>query len=373
MSEAFDVVLELSKTFKYSAKKKAMLLKLKSELSPATPGMKPLCPTRWTVRAESLHSVIVNYTVILSVLQEILEEYRGNVEVCSQARGILAAMEKFHFLFGVILSEKIFSITDALSRALRKKDLSAAAAKKGSVVIVSTLKELRTDSEFTKFWTDVCEKAVQLEVGQSILPRRRKLPKRLDESSSTTFHDVTPEGMYQRYYFEVIDTVMGEIERRLDSPSFTLYAKMEMMLQSAAEGKEVVREAVLEVIEHFSDDLNLDDLCTELALLKNVMALTEFTYTNLTQKVVEYRAILPQVTRLVQLLLIVPATSATSERSFSSLCLLKTFLQTTMNQDRLNHLMLLYIHKDYTIDQKATLTEFILSNSERKKIFAIPV
>ena len=32
MSEAFDVVLELSKTFKYSAKKKAMLLKLKSEL-----------------------------------------------------------------------------------------------------------------------------------------------------------------------------------------------------------------------------------------------------------------------------------------------------------------------------------------------------
>ena len=332
--------------------------------------MKPLCPTRWTVRAESLHSVIVNYTVILSVLQEIVEEYRGDVEACSQARGILAAMEKFHFLFGVILSEKIFSITDALSRALQKKDLSAAAAKKGSVVIVSTLKELRSDSEFTKFWTDVCEKAVQLEVGQPILPRRRKLPKRLDESSSTTFHDVTPEGMY---YFKVIDTVLGEIERRLDSPSFTLYAKMEMMLQSAAEGKKVVREAVLEVIVHFSDDLNLDDLCTELALLKNVMALTEFTYTNLTQKVVEYTAILPQVTRLVQLLLIVPATSATSERSFSSLRLLKTFLQATMNQDRLNHLMLLYIHKDYTIDRKAALTEFILSNSERKKIFAIPV
>ena len=45
MSAAFDVVLELSKIFKYSAKKKAMLLKLKNELAPGNPGVKPLCPT----------------------------------------------------------------------------------------------------------------------------------------------------------------------------------------------------------------------------------------------------------------------------------------------------------------------------------------
>lgn len=60
MSETFDIVLELSKVFKYSAKKNVMLLKLKNELAPATPGLKPLCPTCWTVRAESLRSVIVN-------------------------------------------------------------------------------------------------------------------------------------------------------------------------------------------------------------------------------------------------------------------------------------------------------------------------
>ena len=74
ISEVFDVVLEFLNIFKYIAKKKAMLLKLKSDLAPATPGIKPLCPTRWTVREESLHSIILNYTVILSVLQEIVEE-----------------------------------------------------------------------------------------------------------------------------------------------------------------------------------------------------------------------------------------------------------------------------------------------------------
>ena len=49
MADTFDTVLELSKVFKYSAKKKAILLKLKSELAPETMGIRPLCPTRWTV------------------------------------------------------------------------------------------------------------------------------------------------------------------------------------------------------------------------------------------------------------------------------------------------------------------------------------
>ena len=104
------------------------------------------------------------------------------------------------------------------------------------------------------------------------------------------------------------------------------------------------------VVEHFSDDLNLDDLCTELSLLKNVNEIMGFTYANLKWEVIEYGAILPQVTKLLQLLLVVPATSATSERSFSSLHLLKTFLRTTMSQSHLNHLMVLYVNKDYTID-----------------------
>ena len=54
------------------------------------------------MRAESLWSVIANVEVIISVLEEILDQYRGNVEATSVARGALATMEKFHFLFGIM-------------------------------------------------------------------------------------------------------------------------------------------------------------------------------------------------------------------------------------------------------------------------------
>ena len=101
------LTLELSKLFRYSAKKKAMLLKLKSELSPQSPGVKPLCPTRWTVRAESLRTDLLNYKVKQSVLEDIVEQYSGNAEATSQARGILVIFSKFSFFFGVAVAEKI--------------------------------------------------------------------------------------------------------------------------------------------------------------------------------------------------------------------------------------------------------------------------
>ena len=58
-----------------------------------------------------------------------------------------------------------------------------------------------------------------------------------------------------------------------------------------------------------------------------------------------------------------PATNATSERSFSALRHVKTYLRATMGQEHLNYLMLLHGHKDRTdvLDFKATLNEYIHS------------
>ena len=54
--------------------------------------------------------------------------------------------------------------------------------------------------------------------------------------------------------------------------------------------------------------------------------------------------LLPQVTKLAKLLLVLPATSATSERSFSAMKSIKTYLRSTTSRNRLNHCMLLHVH-----------------------------
>ena len=61
--DAMDVAFEVSKLIKYSAKRTAALEKLKVELSLDSPGYRVLCPTRWTVRAASLKSLLSNYSL----------------------------------------------------------------------------------------------------------------------------------------------------------------------------------------------------------------------------------------------------------------------------------------------------------------------
>ena len=51
---------------------------------------------------------------------------------------------------------------------------------------------------------------------------------------------------------------------------------------------------------------------------------------------------------LMKILLVMPATNASSEHSFSGLRRIKTYLRTTMTQKRLNDLMVLNIHKEKT-------------------------
>ena len=69
-----------------------------------------------------------------------------------------------------------------------------------------------------------------------------------------------------------------------------------------------------------------------------------------------------------------PATNATSERSFSKLKLLKTCVYSTMSQARLNHYMIFSVYKEHvdTLDLAALAKEFVLRYAKRKNIFEIP-
>ena len=78
-----------------------------------------------------------------------------------------------------------------------------------------------------------------------------------------------------------------------------------------------------------------------------------------------------QVHVFLQLFLTIPVTTATSERTFSALRRLKTYLRTTMGQERLNHLLLLYCHKSRTdaIDLSQIAALFVSGNDRRIQYF----
>ena len=73
----------------------------------------------------------------------------------------------------------------------------------------------------------------------------------------------------------------------------------------------------------------------------------------------------------MKLLLVMPATNATSERSFSALRRVKTYLRTTMTQQCLNHLMVTHVHKTSTdsLDLTNVAREFVAGREGRLRMF----
>ena len=57
-------------------------------------------------------------------------------------------------------------------------------------------------------------------------------------------------------------------------------------------------------------------------------------------------SLIPEDMSLAKILLIMPATNATSEHAFSALKRVKTYFWTTMSSNRLNHLMTCTVHKE---------------------------
>eukprot|EP00731_Ephydatia_muelleri_P003123 Em0001g3123a len=110
-----------------------------------SPGIRVLCPTRWTVRAEALHSILANYEVVQSLLEESIDCVR-DTEMRSRIQGISACMTTFDFFFGVSLGELLLNHSDNLSRALQASSISAAEGQKIANMTVKTLQAIRTDN-----------------------------------------------------------------------------------------------------------------------------------------------------------------------------------------------------------------------------------
>ena len=73
MRNALDTSYELIKLIKKSPRRDAVFQRVRDELhEDKTMGIRVLCPTRWTVRAEALQSIISNYSAIQALWEESL-------------------------------------------------------------------------------------------------------------------------------------------------------------------------------------------------------------------------------------------------------------------------------------------------------------
>ena len=254
LRDTFDTTNEISKRLKFSPRLDILFEKIKSEISPELPGFRTLCPTRWTVKADSLCSVINDY----SVFQEFWEKARDIIsdsETRARIAGVEAYMSKFEYIFDLVLGECVLRHTDNLSKTLQSPKLNASEGQRIAELTCLTVERIRTNECFDEFWEKVLQLARKHGINEPTLPRKSKVPARYEVGSEDGhFHDF-PKMLFQHNYFEVLDFVVNFVRQQFNQPDYAVYKHLVDLLLKAARCKAYNTEYDF-IVQFYGEDLN---------------------------------------------------------------------------------------------------------------------
>ena len=167
----------------------------------------------------------------------------------------------------------------------------------------------------------------------------------------------------------MLDVAVLQLKERFsDSVGLKQYSELETMLLSGQ---------VSDLASSYPELQPLNTLQIETSMLRttqnlNVAKSSVDDYAKLLMKMSsEVCGMFPHVEALVRLLLVNPASSASAERSFSSLRRLKTYLRSTIGQTRLNHFAVTHIHKTALdeIELDDLMKQFVMYKDNRVVYF----
>jgi len=171
-------------------------------------------------------------------------------------------------------------------------------------------------------WDEVLAKISEYNLNEIKLPRHMRPPSRFEQKLKAfeSHRFGSPEEFYRVYYFSFIDAVISNITDRFAQPDVKLYAGMETVATGACRKQDTTSQ--LDDLCCKYDDFDKSRLTLQLRMLPDLCPLVTTVFEAVAQfrtKSHEVRALFDEVERLFKFLLVIPASSATAERSFSSL------------------------------------------------------
>ncbi len=202
------------------------------------------------------------------------------------------------------------------------------------------------------------------------------MPSRFEGGAAKSEYFSDPKVMCRQKYFEAMDLIINAIKDRFNQPGFQMYRNLQDLLLLALSGKNWESYFAL-VTSLYKDDIDADQLRLHIQTVcasfpkTSVAPTIEDVRQYILGLTLHERQLISEVVTIVKLILVMPSTNAVSERSFSAMRRLKTYLRTTMKQERLNHLLLLHAHKDHTDDLSpvAVANSFVGDSEHRLSVF----
>lgn len=360
-------VREIGMFFSGSAKRHHVLQTvLKQEL-------KSLCETRWVERHESLIQFKSEFLKIVESL-DLISNWNDTIS-SSKAEAFKLNITNCEFVATLCCLTDVLSVTKPLSILFQKKNLDKDEAIKILDATLKSLQNKRKNSEnaFQDLLKDINKLLGELNVNLAI-PR---INKRMINREN---HNIdNPESYYRiTSYNQILDEIITDLNERFNEETLNIY-DLNIFLPNCLIkcDDQTIKLKVSNVVSKYfklfgQEKLQLlDTVLGEVSIWKQYWLQTrENVPENVITASKQCDEIFGFVKTFLQILGTLPVSNASSERSFSCLRRLKTYLRNNMTEKRLTGLALLHINRHLVVDVNNIINRFAL-RSNRKLDFVI--
>ena len=225
------------------------------------------------------------------------------------------------------------------------------------------------------------ESSDQLDIEAPELKRKKKTPKKLKDFSGWENEeekfDESPKEHYKKNFDQAFELILEGFKQRFEQKNLQHYENLQELLMLAAK-KEDYGERLDRVLAHYKEDLNESSLRAQMTMFQKMFPDNDtLCYTDVIDffKKLEpgKRKLLSEVCKVFELILVLPASNAEVERSFSKLKIIKTRLRSRMKSKKLNYFMIFKQYKDRVdkLDLETIANDFINNKSceKRQRVF----
>jgi len=313
--------------------------------------VKSLSETRWSARDDACKALNKNRELIINALEKIEQDVTERPATRCEAKGIIKKINTLEMSFLSLFWGDILCRFNNCSKKLQSVEINL-----GTVIdiyqsLITYVNDLRTDEEYIHYLNI----AISISSENVMNTVNKRIKKRKTFSDENVDYDASNNDINFKIstYFVILDRLKNELEKRKIAYD-QLFEKYSFFFQFEKLSNIEIREQAKRLQDIFVDDLG-SSFPNECVHFKSHMKNLEIDEKpkNIQQMLVfiknnDFSEMYPYVVIALRMFLCTPCSNCSTERSFSALKRVKSYLRSNIKEEKLNALAILNIENDIT-------------------------